>query len=263
MKSAFYAGATGLMAHQEALNTIGHNLANVNTTGYKAQGTSFDELLYNRMYVNTENEANNGFGVRAVSTGILPGQAEFIQTGNPLSFAVSGDAFFAVETGSGQTMYTRDGSFALSVEGDRPYLTTADGCYVLGRDGQRVQLEEKKPLEFPKGEGGNNNTDNKNQGLGMDYEALAGKIGLYRFANPGALQPMSTNRYAATPAAGEAKLEEENGGSKVLSGYLEQSGVSITDEMANMIAAQRSYQLSARVVQVADEVEQVVNGLRR
>ena len=78
MKPAFYTGASGLVAHQEMLNAIGNNIANVNTYGYKRQTLSFQDLLYSEMYVNTPNETMTGHGVKSVYTGISVKQASLI-----------------------------------------------------------------------------------------------------------------------------------------------------------------------------------------
>lgn len=238
MKPAFYTGATGLIAQQERLNTIGHNIANVNTYGYKAQTTSFRSLLNSEMYVNTDNPAFMGHGIRILDTGIQTSSAALIQTGEATDFAIDGNGWFAVESG-GQTQYTREGTFSFSKDNSKSYLVTSDGGFVLDANGRRMTVKDEN-----------------------DKLALAEKIGVFVFQNPGALQPVSNNRFLATDASGNAKSEKQ-GQHQVLSGCLEQSGVSLTDEMANMIMAQRAYQVSARVVQAADEIEQTVNSLRK
>lgn len=238
MKPAFYTGAAGLIAQQERLNVIGHNIANVNTYGYKAQTTSFQSLLNSEMYVNTDNLAFTGHGVRILGTGIQVGSAALIQTGGETDFAIGGNGWFAVESG-GQTQYTREGTFSLSEDGSKSYLVTSDGGFVLDAKGRKIAVEKES-----------------------NQLALAEKIGVFNFSNSGALQPVTNNRFLATALSGTAETAKQ-GEYQVLPGCLEQSGVSLTDEMANMIMAQRAYQLSARVVQAADEIEQTVNSLRK
>lgn len=238
MKPAFYTGAAGLIAQQERLNVIGNNIANVNTYGYKAQTTSFQSLLNSEMYVNTDNLAFTGHGIRIIDTGIQTGVAALIQTGGATDFAIGGNGWFAVESG-GQTQYTREGTFSLSEDGSKSYLVTSDGSFVLDTEGRKIAVE-KESNQF----------------------ALAEKIGVFNFSNSGALQPITNNRFLPTALSGTAGTAKE-GEYRVLPGCLEQSGVSLTDEMANMIMAQRAYQLSARVVQAADEIEQTVNSLRK
>ncbi len=250
MKAAFYSGASGLIAHQEALNTIGHNIANVDTTGYKTHHNSFDELLYTRMYVNTPEEANTGHGVRAGAEpgGILFLQGSFSNTGDKHHFAISGDAFFAVEGADGQPQYTRDGAFTIAMEGSSAYLTAGDGSYILDTSGSRITV----PVKESEGDA---------EIITLDLEAVNEMLGLYTFANPSALAGVSSTRFAPTANSGEAE-EASRTENKVLQGYLERSSVDLADEMTKMIAAQRSYQVAARVVQTADQLEEISNSLR-
>ena len=140
MKAAFYSGVSGLVAYQEALNTIGNNVANVNTIGYKAQTTSFQDLLYTDMYVNTPENPLTGNGVKAVAVGISTGQAALIRTDRELDFAINGDGWFAVER-DGSIQYTRNGSFSVGMDGYMAALVTSDGAYVLDSSGQRIYCD--------------------------------------------------------------------------------------------------------------------------
>jgi flagellar basal-body rod protein FlgG len=242
MKAAFYAGATGLMAHQTAIDAIGNNLANLTTVGYKTEETSFRSLLYNHMYANTNKEPLTGYGVRAVSTGINFTDGQLQPTSGVLDFAVVGNALFAVQSGN-QTAYTRDGQFGISVEGGNSYLVTMDGSYVLDQNLQKIQVPY---------------TDSKT----VDTQAVKEKLGLFSFRNPSALTPMNNNVFLATPESGAAEAVKDKT-STVLSGALELSGTSTLDEMTDMIRAQRSYQMCAKVLQTADEDEQTINNLRK
>lgn len=241
MKAAFYSGASGLIAYQKALDTIGNNIANVNTNGYKAQTTSFQDLLYTDMYVNTPANPLSGNGVRAVTTGISADQAALVRTDRELDFAITGDGWFAVER-DGQVRYTRNGSFSIGVEGGWAALVTNDGAYVLDHQGQRVYCDSDAIKEE------------------FAPSVLCESLGIYTFANPEGLEPASATTYAPTGASGAASV---TWGSEVISGFLEQSGIELTDEISKMISVQRAYQVSARLVQVADENEQTINGLRK
>ncbi|MEA4892922.1 MAG: flagellar hook-basal body protein [Peptococcaceae bacterium] len=243
MKTAFYSGASGLTAQQNAMDTIGNNLANINTDGYKKQGVSFDSLLYREMYANAPGNPLNGSGVKAVSAGIDFGQGLIRETGGELDFAIMGEGLFAVNNND-QVQYTRDGNFSISRKGNYGYLVAADGAFVLDSRKNKIRLK----VDSSTGQ--------------FDLSEATDKVGVFRFDNPGRLEPASGNRYAPTPESGEAvrlKAKEYT----IRSGCLEGSGTNLTDEMANLIAAQRAYQLSARVVQTADENEQVINNLRR
>ena len=88
-------------------------------------------------------------------------------------------------------------------------------------------------------------------------------IGMLRFDNPSALDAIGSTRYIPTGKSGQPQAVQSGTSSDLLAGCLELSGVNLVDAMSQLIAAQRAYQISARVVQTSDEVEQVVNGLRR
>ena len=150
---------------------------------------------------------------------------------------------FAVQNGN-QVEYTRDGTFGISLVGNQAYLTTQDGCYVLDQNGDRIAIPKKQ------------GTDD------YDYGALKEQVGMFRFDYPSALSPISNNRYLPTEQSGNA----EKAGlatSKLMQGFVENSGTNMMDEMTQMIAAQRAFQMSGRVVQTADEIEQIVNNLRK
>lgn len=241
MNTAFYTGATGLMAFQTMMNEIGNNIANVNTTGYKPVETTFSDLLYTEMYVNSA-DVLTGHGSKASSSGVNASQGTPIPTSGELNLAIVGDGWFAVDTGS-ETLYTRDGSLSIDISGSSAYLVNQNGDYVLDSDGNRIsaEIDADSPT--------------------IDPEVLTSKVGVFDFEYPEALTPAASNCYRANDKSGEATVLDE-GEYKVISGYLEQSGVSLPDEMVDLITAQRGYTLSARVVQTADEIEQTVNSLR-
>lgn len=241
MKAGFYAGAAGLMAQQAAMDNIGNNLANVNTAGYKSQDVGFQDLLYNHMYVNTDQQPLTGHGVRAVSLGVDFTQGNLSNTGFTFDFAIEGDGMFALDH-NGAREYTRDGAFDVGMVNGVPYLTDVRGAFVLDRAGNRIQI--------PQDENGN-----------LVTGGLADQIGVYLVDRTSALTPLSQNTYAANDATGPARVAQA-GTYTLRQGVLEQSNVDMEDQMTRMIMAQRAFQLSARVVQTEDEIEQNVNSLR-
>ncbi len=242
MKAAFYAGAAGLMAQQSAMDNIGNNLANVNTSGYKAQKVGFQDLLYRNMYVNVEDTPLTGSGTRVVDLGINYTQGTPVQTGIGTDFAIQGDGFFAVQ-GDDQVYYTRNGSFNIGLVNGVAYLTDMEGQYVLNAAGGRIQL--------PVDENGMPQT-----------EGIIDQIGVFVVQNPAEMTPVSNNCYAANEQSGTVRVGIVNTDYILRQGALENSNVSMEDEMVQMILAQRAFQLNARVVQTADEIEQNVNNLR-
>lgn len=242
MKASFYSGASGLRAFQQAMDTVGNNLANVNTTGYQKENVSFQELIRDEMWVNTPKQHLQGHGVRAASTGISFAQGDPHVTGGDLDFTIVGSGFFAVQDARG-TRYTRDGSFTLSSDGGDPTLTAQDGSYVLDRDGDPIRL------------------DTDENGV-TDTDDLAQRLGIFQFDNPNGLLPTGGNSYLPGANAG-APREADEDSYGLLRGYLEQSSSDLMGSMTDMIMAQRAFQVSARVVQTSDEIEQTVNSLRR
>jgi flagellar basal body rod protein FlgG len=243
MKTAFHAGVSGLVAYQQMLDTVGNNIANVNTAGYKHQTTNFEDLLYIHMNTKSAPELLKGVGTRAAYTQLHADQGSFITTGGRLDFAINGDGFFQVDN-EGRREFTRNGAFAIGLRNRRAYLTTADGAYVLDSRGRKIELKE---------------TD----GTGTyDYDALAEQIGVFRFANPHALSPVSATRYLESEESGKA-ARDTKGVNDLGQGFLEQSTTNLSDAMTEMIRAQRAYQISARVVTTADQIEEIVNTLRR
>jgi len=130
--SGYYAACAGLRAQSEALDVAAHNLANLNTAGYRAQQATFQSLvaLAQPATWNVLNLATNNFGVLEGShLDLSAGNLE--STGNPLDLGLEGTGFFAVQTPRG-TRYTRNGGFHVSQGGQ---LVTANGDPVLGEAG--------------------------------------------------------------------------------------------------------------------------------
>lgn len=248
MSRTLFTGAAGLSASQYYINNIGSNIANVNTTGYKPVVTTFSDLLYTKMYVKSA-DVLSGQGAKASYGGINPTQSSLVPTGSNMDLAINGSGWFAVETGAG-VRYTRDGAFAVSLEGTTAYLVNETGNYVLDKDGKRIS----QPINAQTG----TTTDAKK--YGVDTAALTAQVGVFDFANPEALLPLSSNLYAANAQSGQAAPVGAD--TQIISGYLEQSGSQMVDGMVDLITAQRAYQLSAKIVQTADEDEQTVNNLR-
>lgn len=244
---AFYTGGAGMRAYQEALNTTAHNIANIQTNGYKAQRVTFQDLLYGRMNTNVAGNHLNGHGVKVASIDQIMHQAGLDQTMNSLDFAIVGDSFFQVDN-KGQIEYTRNGAFDLSMEDGVPTLVTNDGAYVLDHDGNRITLEQ-------------------NEDGTWDTAGLQEQLGLYTFPNLWGLEPRNNARYLETEASGApiaTPLDDPDAAKplELKQGYLELSGVSLGDEMIDVIMYQRAFQINSRVLTTADEIASELNNLR-
>ncbi|HWF02789.1 MAG TPA: flagellar hook basal-body protein [Candidatus Angelobacter sp.] len=139
-ESGYYAACAGLIARTDALEVAANNLANINSTGYKAQREYFSSLVANAsagVNANPLNKAVNNFGVLGgAHVDLAPGNLE--RTSNELDLAVEGTGFFQVQTKNG-TRYTRDGNFILS---SNRVVQTQSGDPVLSNEGQPIQLPE-------------------------------------------------------------------------------------------------------------------------
>jgi len=245
MNVAFYNGVSGMVAFQEEMNQVSHQIANVSTAGFKSSRTSFSELLSTRMAVNNTENFYVGHGVRANDAQLVLDKGAMQQTGVGLDFALSGDGFFSVLRSDGTIEYTRNGKFDISMEGKKGYLVTQDGSHVLDRRGKAIQLTRASSSEQ------------------FDLSGLNEKLGVYTFSNPYALQPTSDSCFKASDTSGQAKaLKQDEAKAQILTSTLEQSQVNLADEMVNVIEAQRAFQMNAKIVQTADNIEEIINNLR-
>lgn len=245
MNQIFFTGMTGMNAFQNKLNTAANNLANINTPGYKPEQTRFENLLYTPMDINKEGVLS-GNGVRQSGQALDLSQGSLIHTGNPLDFAIAGEGFFAVDK-EGVTEYTRNGAFRVDLQGYYARIVTNDGCSVLDRSGVPITLD----LRAGSGQ--------------VDYDSIKDRIGIFRFDNPYGLERTASGRFVPTDESGQAYVSYAQGkeeGTVVFSGHLEASAVSLGEEMVDVIKAQRAFQVSARIVQTADQLEEIVNNLR-
>jgi flagellar basal-body rod protein FlgG len=263
---ALHSAATGLSALSTELDVIANNLANVNTHGFKASRTNFQDLLYQeKAQPGVENASGDqrpiglyvGLGTKVSGTHLDFRQGSLIETGLLLDIAIEGPGFFGVEVeddvGEGLA-YTRAGNFA----------TNQDGEIVLATDtGRRLE----PPVTIP--------TDAISLEILADGTVTAllpgqtesqevGRIELALFVNPAGLKQLGENLFVPSPASGEAQLGEPTvgGRGRLLQGFLEASNVDPVTELVNLIKTQRAFELNSQTIQAADEVLQTVSNLR-
>ena len=232
MDSGYYAACAGLKARTQALEMVANNLANLNTTGYRAHDASFRSLLAGNAAnsVNPLNRAINDFGVLSGSrVDLKAGNLE--STGNVLDLAIEGNGFFAVQArgtqGRGEVYYTRNGNFRVSSAGQ---LITSEGDPVLGEQG---------PISVPSGQ----------VAIGADGTlsvdgAVAGKLRLAAFAPGASLIAVGHSYYAA----GESALSAPEPGTAVRQGMLESSNVNAVAASISLIAVQRQAEMLQRAL---------------
>jgi flagellar hook protein FlgE len=272
-------GVSALKSFTKDLEVIGNNIANVNTTAYKGSTTSFEDSFSNTLRSSASSNAGTGssnISAIQVGSGVQIGaiQARFTQgslssTGVSTDLGVSGAGFFrVVNPADGSAFATRAGDFRFD---DNGYLVTTNGYRVQGLKGGSVGDIK---LGTPPGTSQLQSYSFDRQGNLVEFysdgsSATNNQVLLQSFRDPSALQRAGDNLFTGFDAAGPvggATLSASNnkpgsnGLGSIESGTLELSNVDLTEQFANMISAQRSFQASSRVVTVSDSVlEEIVN----
>lgn len=246
--------ATGMLAQQLNVDVISNNISNMNTTGYKRQRAEFQDLLYQnlRRVGSASSEAGTivpsgiqlGVGVKPASIYRITQQGSLSITNNPLDLAISGKGYFMVELPSGETAYTRAGTFQLSPDGE---VVTADGYVVqpgisIPPDAIGISINATGEVSV--------NLD------GQIADQVVGQIELATFPNAGGLDAIGQNLFLETTASGAAVTGTPGtaGYGSLEQGALEASNVDVVSEITNLITAQRAYEMNSRVIQASDEM---------
>ncbi len=232
---------SGMLARLLDLDVVSHNLANINTTGFKSSRSNFQELLNQRRYG----------GVQLSTTQRLLEQGSLRLTGKPLDLAIEGSGFFMITLMDGRTAYTRDGEFTLDANRQ---IVNASGMRLVW-NGQIPQGASQINV-FPDG------TVIVWQGTQW---VRAGQIQLARFANPNGLLSYGSNVWLESEASGPAQIGSATaqGYGVIRSGALEQSNVNIANEVTQMVTLQRSFEMSLRAFQQTDQMLSQAIHLRR
>ena len=261
MIRALYTAASGMNAQQLNLDNIANNLANSSTSGFQQRRMQFTDLLYQNQVMPGAAASQQttiasgmqiGLGVRAGSTEILQTQGSLTATGNPLDVAIEGAGFFQILLPTGQTGYTRAGSFQLDAQGN-----------VVTPDGNALQPGITVPPNATAISIGSDGTVSATL-PGQTQASKVGTIQTALFANPGGLNSVGNNIYLPTTASGDAIVGTPGGTEglgTVQQNMVEASNVSVVEQFVEMIVAQRSYESNSRVVKAADEMLQQLNQL--
>jgi flagellar basal-body rod protein FlgG len=262
MIRSLYTAATGMKGNQTFVDTIAHNLSNVNTIGYKKQQVEFEDLMYQSLQrPGGEMEDGNrapvgievGLGSRvvAINRSFLQGNME--QTGNETDAAIEGTGFFQVRLPDGEIGYTRNGAFKKNDEG---YLTTSQGYFLdppinIPDDGEQLTISVSGEVACTR--------------PGQTSPEILGQIELARFINPAGLIADGGSIYRQSDASGVPIVgipgEENFGGLR--NQFRESSNVQMVEEMVNMIVAQRAYEITSKAITTSDEMLQTANSLKR
>lgn len=276
---AIFSAASGIKNMQTRLDTIAANIANINTTGYKAKRLDFKDALYKALVLPEEAKAEtirlaaaeqteegvpveeggeeaaevetlldryiligSGVIISSTTTDFKDGSTQ--PTGSTTDLAISGRGFFTLESDAGERLYTRNGSFTVSSSG---YLVNANGYFVLDNEGQRIMITEDT------------------FGLGVSAtgelsfpEGYLATLGLADFYNPNGLEAAGDTCYRATAASGQP-MQAQVGA--VLQGSLENSNVDMAANLTMLVRAQRAFSLMSKALQTADDMEGLANNL--
>ncbi len=254
--------ATGMQAQQLNVEVISHNIANMNTTGFKRQRAEFQDMLYQNLERpgGSSSASGNvlplgiqiGVGVRADAVGRVTSQGNIANTANPYDLAISGRGYFQVTLPSGQTAFTRAGNLALNAEGQ---IVTADGypiepAITIPDEAVSVSISRDGVVEATLA----NQIDPQN----------LGQIELASFINPPGLEAIGDNLFLETPASGTANVATPgtDGLGTIMQGFIETSNVNAVEEISSLIIAQRAYEMNAKVITAADEMLQTTTQVR-
>lgn len=242
MINAFYSAKSGAKNYQSFLNATANNISNVNTQSYKAQRVSFTDLIYSNF--NGENEPENlqqGNGSRIVVTRDMS-QGSMINGNGSLDVMINGNGFFALQKEDGSIAYSRNGSLKISQLDGENYLVSSSGDFVLDENLNRITVDSGDITLTAASE----NT----QGVA---------VGLFEFENPGSLVATGDGSYVM-PQDQVINVKADTD-SKLVQNSLEGSNVELIKEMADMMIAQRGFQMNSQMIKTADEMEQQANSL--
>jgi flagellar basal-body rod protein FlgG len=257
MIRAMHTAASGMIAQTENVDVISNNLANVNTTGFRKSRAEFEDLIYQTYRTAGGTVGDNqrlptglqiGEGVRTVSTTQTHMQGSLLRTDNKLDLAIEGAGFFQVTVPGGTFAYTRSGNFKSDAEGR---LVTVDGYAV------------EPAISIPQ-----NSTSITVSATGLISVTLPdqptsqeiGQLTLANFVNPSGLSPIGRTMFVPTDASGQPLIIQPGleGVGTLQQGFLEASNVEVVNEMIDLIAAQRAYEVNQRVITTSDEMLRVV-----
>lgn len=271
MMRSLWTAASGMKSQQLNVDNISNNLANVNTVGYKKSRMEFKSLLYETMAragideegVGTPVNLQVGHGVRPIASTKDFSMGNIEMTNNPLDIAINGEGFFSVLATNDEVLYTRDGSFKLSVVDDEMMLVTSDGYPVLDINDEPIYLPpEVNVSSLTIAEDGTlSYVDNESNTIDLDLQ-----IQLVQFRNRAGLEAVGQNLFRETSASGEPLYEvdgEVNQASKLIQRSLESSNVQVVEEMVKLIIAQRAYEISSKAIQTSDDMLAQANQLKR
>jgi flagellar hook protein FlgE len=266
MLRALFSGISGLRTHSQMLDVTSNNIANVNTIGFKSVQTTFEDALSQTLTSASAATANTGgttaiqigLGVRLASTNTNLSQGSNQITNRNKDVLINGDGFFAVQQ-DGAQRYTRAGSFNLDIRG---HLVTPDGALVEDSTGAPLDLSALQSGTYTSW-----SISTAGQVVAIDSSGattVLGTIGVAMFPNADGLARAGNTTFIATTDSGAATVGAPGAGGRgsLTPGQLETSNVDLSQELTNLIIAERGFQANSRVITTSDEVLQTLVNLK-
>ncbi|MCS7459977.1 flagellar hook-basal body protein [Paenibacillus doosanensis] len=287
MNNSMINSSVTMRSLQQKLDMVANNLANLNTVGYKRQDASFQDVLtsvkqqpggFEKQGRLSPLGYNQGWGARLVQAQLNMAQGSLKPTGESLDLAIEGDGLFEINNVvrdannslTTQTAWTRNGSFQLSQSTDPAdpdlFLMTKDGQYVMGTDDSPIRLPANSSVNI-ESDGTIFASDEADKSAAP---IEVGQIKMVRVLRPQLLQQLGDNMYSvpANAANREDILQTVDTGNNavdpisVRQGFLEQSNVTLADEMTDLLQVQKAFQLNSRAVSSSDTMMGIANNLR-
>ena len=253
--------ATGMQAQQTNVEVISNNIANMTTTGYKRERVEFQDLIYQNLRRTGSNSSDAGtivpsgvqigLGVKTAAVYRINEQGNLQQTSNSLDLAINGNGYFQVTLPSGQTAYTRDGTFGLAPDGT---IVTADGYTVqpgiqIPSNATNVTINSSGQVQVTLS--------------GQTAPQTLGQLQIAVFPNNAGLQAEGSNLFTQTAASGApvSGNPASAGFGQVMQGFVEASNVNVVTEITNLITAQRAYAMNSKVITAGDQMMSTLTNL--
>lgn len=249
MNGGLYINLSGIISENKKMAIVTNNLANINTVGYKSEGSVFGDFLSQKA-ISAENAgdrkplADNQYPIMLYSYNNFS-QGSLKHTGNRLDLAIQGKGFFVVKTPNG-IKYTRNGVFSLNGENQ---IVTQEGYPVLDTNGRPITLTES----------GSDITISKNGIINIlnpqtGENEFAGQIGIVDFKEPDLLSRNGSNLFSETKASGKPVL---NDNADIAQGYLEESNVNEIKNMVELIDINQTRTTMMNVLKSYSQIDSV------
>ena len=236
MQNALLVGLSRQVALARELDVVANNIANLNTTGFKADGAVFEEFISPTARDGTFLSADRRVSfVQDRATWVDLSQGPLERTGNPLDVAVDGKGFLVVQTPRGER-YTRNGALQINSTGE---LVTSEGYQVLGESGPITFQPKDRNITISE-----DGTISAQEGNNTATESQRGQLRIVSFDQPGQLQKDGSSTFAA-PANAAPQADKI---SRIVQGVVEKSNVRSVIEMSRMIEVTRTYTQIANVL---------------